>query len=59
MRPFEKVVHCPKCDTIEEARLVFHEGNGTCPLLPEEHIHRTCRVCAHEWAEKPADAPQA
>ena len=55
---------CKKCGSEMPAGYAYHakgihrqlpmgvEGNLLCPT-EDEHMHRTCSMCQHEWAEAP------
>jgi len=62
MEAFDKDRTCPKCGTGNAAFQHHEKGKrkhgplgvdmGVC-LTENEHMHRTCGACKHEWAEAP------
>ena len=62
METFDKDRPCPKCGATGAAVQHHAAGKrkynqmgtdvGVC-LTGDEHMHRTCQVCKHEWAEAP------
>ena len=63
LEQFDAQGSCKKCGSLSPASYEYHEKGQTKSLgmgvdrqlcsTDEEHMHRKCPDCSHEWAEAP------